>query len=124
MSDQTVKADAGKLQPTLVPTELIKDVAEVRMFGIQKYKERDNWKKVEIQRYKDAAYRHWLAYLEDPDSVDEESGIPHYKHLACNIAFICYMERKRQRQNEELLRNMAAEVMKDIEGVARRRGQK
>lgn len=27
----------------------------------------------------------------DPDSKDDESGIPHYKHMACNMAFICDM---------------------------------
>lgn len=96
MNDQSVKADAGKIQPTLVPRELIEDVAEVREYGVKKYGKRDNWKDVEIQRYRDAAYRHWLAYVEDPDSIDEESGIPHYKHWACNCAFICHMERKRR----------------------------
>ena len=96
MNDQSVKADAGKIRPTLVPIELIEDVAEVRQFGVEKYKDPDNWQNVEIERYKDAAYRHWLAYLKDSDSVDEESGIPHYKHLACNIAFLCHMERKRR----------------------------
>jgi hypothetical protein len=31
--------------------------------------------------------RHLVAYLEDPDSVDSESGYPHLWHLMCNIAF-------------------------------------
>lgn len=43
---------------------------------------------MEAVRYRDAAYRHWLAYLEDPASVDKESGLPHLWHLACNIAFL------------------------------------
>jgi hypothetical protein len=98
MNNQDAKADAGKIRPTLVPVELIEDVAVVRQYGIDKYGDPDNWKNVEIERYRDAAYRHWLAYLRDHDSVDEESGIPHYKHLACNIAFICYMERKRAKE--------------------------
>lgn len=34
-----------------------------------------------------------MAYLADPKGVDEESGIEHYKHLACNLAFICEMEK-------------------------------
>ena len=93
--DQTAKADAGKLQLTLVPTQIIKDIAEVRMYGNRKYGDPDNWKQVGIERYKDALMRHLIAYLEDPQGVDEESGIPHYKHLACNMAFICEMEAKK-----------------------------
>ena len=93
LADQTAKADAGKLQITLVPTRIIEDIAEVRMYGNKKYHEPNNWKQVEIERYRDALCRHLLAYIRDPNSVDEESGIPHYKHMACNMAFICEMER-------------------------------
>ena len=93
-NDQTAKADAGKLQLTLVPTQIIRDIARVRMYGVQKYKDPDNWKRVELERYKDAAYRHFLAYLDDPSGVDEESGLPHLWHLACNVAFLCEMEDK------------------------------
>lgn len=93
LADQTAKADAGKLQITLVPTRIIEDIAEVRMYGNKKYHDPNNWKQVEIERYRDALCRHLLAYIRDPNSVDEESGIPHYKHMACNMAFICEMER-------------------------------
>lgn len=98
--DQTAKADAGKPDLTLVPWQIVWDIAEVRMYGVQKYVDPDNWKRVGIQRYKAALMRHWLKYLDDPDSVDEESGIEHWKHAACNMAFICAMEEKR-RQSEQ-----------------------
>ena len=100
MRDQTIKADAGKRRLSLVPTQINYDIAEVREYGINKYGDTDSWLRVEIERYKDAAYRHWLAYLENPDSVDEESGIKHYKHWACNAAFIYkrYACKKTQRQ--------------------------
>ena len=62
------------------------------MYGNNKYGSPDNWKQVEKERYKDAAYRHFLAYLDNPNGVDEESGLPHLSHLACNIAFLCEME--------------------------------
>ena len=52
----------------------------------------ENWKQVEIQRYRDAAFRHFLAYLDDPTGTDEESGLPRLWHLACNVAFLCEME--------------------------------
>lgn len=93
-NDQTIKADAGKLRLTLVPTELIRAVAAIREYGVNKYGESESWKRVEIQRYRDAAYRHFLAYIDNPKSVDEESGLPHLWHLACNIAFLCDLEDK------------------------------
>ena len=89
--DQTAKADAGKIQLTLVPRQIIWDIAEVRMFGNKKYPEGgpDNWKNVEPQRYRDALMRHLLNYLDDPAGVDEESGLPHLSHIATNVAFLC-----------------------------------
>lgn len=93
--DQTAKADKGKIRPTLVPRQIIRDIAVVREYGNRKYHDPDNWKEVEVERYRDALCRHLLAYLDDPKSVDEESGIPHYKHMATNMAFICEMERER-----------------------------
>lgn len=100
MSDQTAKADAGKIRPTLVPTQLVRDVAVVREYGNRKYGSADNWKQVEIERYRDALCRHLLAYIDNPTSVDEESGIPHYKHMACNMAFICEMEKNVQNEQK------------------------
>lgn len=96
-NDQTMKADAGKLQLTLVPRQIIRDIAEVRMYGNQKYPEGgpDNWKQVEVQRYRDAMFRHMMEYLDDPDGVDAESGLPHLWHLACNVAFLCELEKRK-----------------------------
>ena len=91
-SDQTAKADAGKARLSLVPRKIIWAIARIREFGCKKYKDPDNWKRVEVDRYKDAAFRHFLQYLDDPKSVDQESGLPHLYHLACNIAFLCEME--------------------------------
>lgn len=94
--DQSVKADEGKLQLTLVPTSIIYDIAEVRMYGVSKYPDGgpDNWKAVEPERYRDAAFRHFLKYIEDPQSIDPESGILHRKHLECNLAFLAELEDK------------------------------
>ena len=92
MQDQSAKADAGKVQLTLVPRRIIWDIARIRMYGNIKYKDPDNWKQVSPERYRDAAYRHFLAYLNDPKGLDEESGLPHLWHLCCNLAFLCEME--------------------------------
>ena len=93
---QTAKADAGKPRLTLVPMQMMFDVAEVREYGCRKYPNGgvDNWKKVEPQRYREAAFRHFLRYLDDPHGKDEESGIEHFKHLECNIAFLAEMEKE------------------------------
>lgn len=91
VNSQKFKYDNGKIKPALVPTQMIRDVAEVREYGVKKYKDPDNWKNVELERYINAFYRHWLAFIDDPESIDEESGIKHYKHAACNMAFICEM---------------------------------
>lgn len=85
------KLDKGKLRISLVPMQIVKDIAEVREFGSLKYKDPNNWKQVERRRYVDALLRHTLAFVENANSVDEESGLPHYKHMACNLAFICDM---------------------------------
>ena len=91
MNKQEAKADAGKPRPTLVPVSLIEAVASIREYGVAKYHDPDNWKKVELQRYKDAAYRHWLAYIKG-EKLDPESGLPHLHHCACNLAFLIEME--------------------------------
>ena len=92
MANQAAKQDSGKIRPTLVPPSLIEAVAAVREYGTQKYGDPENWRKVEPQRYRDALYRHWLAYLREPGGVDAESGLPHLWHLACNAAFLIEME--------------------------------
>lgn len=72
MNRQDAKADAGKPRPTLVPVSAIRAIMAVREYGCQKYHDPDNWRKVDPQRYRDAACR----------------------HLLCNIAFLVEMERQ------------------------------
>lgn len=89
INNQEIKKDAGKLEVGLVPVQIVRDIAEVRMFAVHdKYPDPDGWRRVELRRYINAMLRHTLAFWEDPNSVDEESGIPHYKHAECNWAFI------------------------------------
>lgn len=94
-ADQKAKADAGKPQLSLVPMQIMTDIAQVREYGNKKYGSSDNWKTVGMKRYVDALLRHALAFVDDNDSKDEESGIEHFKHMACNMAFICHMMRKK-----------------------------
>lgn len=100
--NQTAKADNGKPKLTLVPRAIIYAIAYVRMYGCKKYKDPDNWRRVSVERYRDALFRHILAYLDDPYGVDAESGLPHLWHCVTNFAFLCDLEQD--------------EVIKRIEG--------
>ena len=72
---QEAKADAGKLQMMLMLPEINKAVVRVREYGIEKYKEPDNWKIVSKSRWDNAMLRHMMEYIQDPYSRDEESGL-------------------------------------------------
>lgn len=93
-NDQTIKADDGKLRLTLVPREIIRAIARARMYGLQKYGSAESWRSVSIERYRDAIYRHFFAYLDEPHGTDEESGLWHLDHFCCNAAFLCELEKK------------------------------
>lgn len=80
------------------PSSRFKSFVTLRSFGSMARRSTttpDNWKKVELQRYIDAFYRHWLSFIEDNNSKDAESGIEHYKHMACNMAFICELMKEK-----------------------------
>lgn len=90
-NDQQAKADAGKPILSLVPKEIIYEIEKVRSFGVKKYKDPDNWKRVELERYHQALLRHTLAVWEDINARDKESGLLHLSHIACNVAFLLEM---------------------------------
>lgn len=112
------KQDYGKAKLSLAPRRIIWDVAAIREYGNNKYPDGgpDNWKGIEPERYRDAAYRHFLGYLDDPKSVDSESGLPHLWHLACNIAFLCEMEDIYLSKNPEVVDRLKKEFWTPVEG--------
>ena len=89
--EQAVKADSGKPILSLVPKEIIYEIEKVRRFGVEKYKDPDNWKNVEMERYHEALLRHTLAVWNDIYARDKESGLLHLSHIACNVAFLLEM---------------------------------
>ena len=117
---QFAKADNGKLQISLVPMQINKDIAEVRMYGTNKYNSPNNWVIIEMQRYVDALLRHLIAFIEDNNSVDEESGIPHYKHAATNMAFICEMMREDWPERRDSLIKSGPSLQERIEELAKK----
>lgn len=92
--NQAAKADRGKARLSLVPMTILYDIARVREYGCTKYPDggTDNWRQVEAERYRDAMLRHMVAYIQDPESKDDESGLPHRWHIECNLAFLAELE--------------------------------
>lgn len=89
---QAAKHDAGKPCYGTVPTGIIRAVERVRAYGIAKYGTVDGWRQVEPGRYREALLRHVLAWWDDPDAADAESGHSHLWHVACNVAFLIELE--------------------------------
>lgn len=90
---QAAKQDTGKPRISLVPPEIIRAIAKVREYGTKKYGNKDNWKTVDTERFYDAFLRHVVASMGDMGAIDEESGLPHLHHAACNLAFILDLEK-------------------------------
>lgn len=80
------KADAGKVQLSLLPFDALEIIARVMEFGALKYG-RDNWRNVEAVRYEDAMLRHFAA-IQRGEFADPESGLPHAAHMACCAIFL------------------------------------
>jgi len=83
-----VKHDEGKLKMMLMLPAINEAVVRVREYGIEKYKDKDNWKQVDIERWQNAMMRHMMEYIKDNESKDAESGLRHIDHVACNLAYI------------------------------------
>ena len=81
---------------SLVPVSIIEAIRETRLYGYRKYGNKDNWKRVEIERYHQALLRHTLAVWDDIQARDEESGLLHLSHIACNIAFLLEMMKDKE----------------------------
>lgn len=93
------KYDDGKLKLSTVPPEVIDAIATVRAYGLQKYKEAENWKSISPDRWHEALLRHVREVWNDPYHIDDESGLPSLWHIATNVAFLCACMRK-ENENE------------------------
>ncbi|MES0134530.1 DUF5664 domain-containing protein [Mesorhizobium sp. M0016] len=92
-----LRYNAGKPPITLVPTifiktigfgrtRLVEDVARVLDFGQKKYSA-NNWRKGgSWNTVMDCAFRH-MNKIARGETHDDESGLHHYAHVGCNIAF-------------------------------------
>ena len=88
------KLDAGKSRPALVLggfAPALLEVAGIGSAGASKYSP-DGWKSVQngIERYSDAAMRHWLAH--QSETLDPDSGQRHLSHCAWNILAVLTLQ--------------------------------
>jgi len=81
-----MKTDNDKLRWDLLPFDVIEEIVDIMTYGAKKY-EPNNWKKVEMWRYKAALLRHIVAWWLGED-LDKESGRHHLSHALCNLVFI------------------------------------
>lgn len=88
-----LKHDGGKPRLDLVPAEIIEAVGIVMTHGIEKYGE-GSYKNVNPKRYRAALMRHICKWLKEPHGVDEDSGLPHLYHIACNVAFLLELDKE------------------------------
>lgn len=84
------KDTQGKLPLAWVPSAIIWAIAETRQYGFDHYgPEKFNlWREDDAEHYRHAAYRHWLRYIENPEGLDADSGLPHLYHVAFNVAVL------------------------------------
>ena len=94
--EQGLKFDDAKTDFTMVPRLFLQAIAAVYNFGAKTYK-RDNWRKVDPQRYVAAIERHWDAYMSG-EILDKDSKLPHLAHLATNISFLMALDHRPARQ--------------------------
>ena len=94
---ENAKYDQGKNRLDLVFPSIIEEIGHVRTYGVQKYKDPDNWKRIDNakQRYTAAAMRHFEAWRKG-EEFDPESGLRHLAHCATNIMFLLEIEREEE----------------------------
>lgn len=84
--------DEGKLPLAWLPWAAIEAIAEVQLFGHQKYKNFNNYRLgMEVSRNASCALRHIMEYLKG-NTIDPESGLHHLGHALCRLAFILQNE--------------------------------
>ena len=88
MKEAGLKYDDGKTRLDLIPAKAEMELGNVLTFGANKYAA-NSWQNVEngIERYTAAAMRHINA-MRQGETHDEESGLLHSAHAACNMMFI------------------------------------
>lgn len=97
---QGKKNDAGKPDLSLVSSELMVALAEVRAFGATKYP-KNNWKLgFKYTRSIAAALRHIMAF-KDGEDLDPESGLTHIAHAIASLEHLLHDYKHRRGENDD-----------------------
>lgn len=97
-----VKHDDGKPDWSLVPFEALEGMAEVLKFGSKKYASW-NWTQgggFEYLRVMRSCLRHLFAFMRGED-LDPESGLSHIHHAQCNLLFLAYYIRNKDKFSKD-----------------------
>lgn len=85
-----LKGDGHKPDMRLIVPGWIWETGQVMTHGATKYFP-GGWMQVEPWRYHSALYRHYLAHRAG-ERYDEETGLHHMAHVACNAMFLWYFD--------------------------------
>lgn len=91
VSKTAVRFDSGKLDWSLLPIDSIEEILKVLEFGKKKYSSW-NWTSGEGFKYTrvfNSLIRHLFAWIRGEDN-DPESGLSHLAHAGCNVLFLIY----------------------------------
>ena len=95
-----LKHDGGKPRLALVPPEAIEAIGIVMTHGAEKYGQA-SYKNVAPERHRDAMMRHICKWLKDPHGLDEDSGLPHLWHIITNAAFLCELDKPKEKTSTD-----------------------
>lgn len=101
-SKEAIKFDDGKVDWSLVPFEALEGMAQVLQFGAKKYAAW-NWTEgggFKWTRLLGSCLRHLFAFARGED-VDPESGISHISHAQCNLLFLAYYIRNKEKFSKD-----------------------
>ena len=102
LDTEAVKADDGKVDWSLVPFEALEGMVQVLQFGAKKY-DSWNWTKgggFVWMRVFASCMRHLFAWSRGEDN-DPESGMSHISHAQCNLLFLAYYIRNKDKFNKD-----------------------
>lgn len=83
----TVKDKEGKPRMSLILPGACYALVRIREYGLKKYPDANNWKRVPKEDWLDALMRHLLKYISG-EKIDPESGYPHLWHALANLSYM------------------------------------
>jgi hypothetical protein len=102
-----IKYDEGKRDWSLLPLESVEEIIKVLEFGQNKYSAW-NWANgggFKYTRVFNSLCRHIFAWARGEDN-DPESGLNHLAHASCNLLFLLYYVKHKDKYNNNDDRNV------------------